>query len=246
MEKGKLFTLKNPKAVVSEAFRSLRTNIQFANIDKKLKTIVVTSSSSGEGKTTIICNLAVSIAQSEKSILLIDCDLRKPRVHKTFGISNIEGLTNILMGERRLEDVRYKGDKDIQSLSIITSGPIPPNPSELVGSHRMREFLEDMKYQFDIVLIDSPPVNIVTDSAILSTLVDGTIIVIEAGKTEIGAAVNCKESLDKVNANIIGVVINKIPVKGDSYYNYRYYQYEEYLEYEKKPKSRKKRRRNKW
>ena len=241
MDRVKLFTLKNPKSVVSEAFRTLRTNIQFTNIDKSIKTIVITSSGPGEGKTTVTSNLATSIAQTEKRVLLIDCDMRKPRVHKVFGVTNLEGLTNILMGEKNLADVAFKGDQDIQSLTIVTSGPIPPNPAELLGSRRMSDFLQDMRDQFDMVILDSPPINLVTDSAILSTITDGTIMVVEVGKTDIEAAVSGKELLEKVNANLIGIVLNKIPTRGRSYYNYSYYQYDEYYD-DSEGSKRKKRR----
>lgn len=241
MDRVKLFTLKNPKSVVSEAFRTLRTNIQFTNIDKSIKTIVITSSGPGEGKTTVTSNLATSIAQTEKRVLLIDCDMRNPRVHKVFGVTNLEGLTNILMGEKNLADVAFKDDQDIQSLTIVTSGPIPPNPAELLGSRRMSDFLQDMRDQFDMIVLDSPPINLVTDSAILSTITDGTIMVVEVGKTDIEAAVSGKELLEKVNANLIGVVLNKIPTRGRSYYNYSYYQYDEYYD-DSEGSKRKKRR----
>ncbi|TJX12821.1 CpsD/CapB family tyrosine-protein kinase [Tissierella creatinini] len=228
MENVKLFTLRNPKSIVSEAFRTLRTNIQFTNIDKSIRTIVITSSGPGEGKTIVVSNLAISIAQTEKRVLLVDCDMRKPRIHKVFGINNREGLTNILMGEKVLADVEYRGEESIKSLTVVTSGPIPPNPSELLGSRRMKDFLEDMRDHFDMIIIDSPPINLVTDSAILSTIADGTIMVVEVGKTEAEAAINGKELLDKVNANLLGVVLNKIPTKERSYYNYGYYHYNEY------------------
>lgn len=243
MERVRLFTLKNPKSVVSEAFRTLRTNIQFTNIDKNIKTIVVTSSGPGEGKTTVTCNLAASIAQTDKRVLLVDCDMRKPRVHRVFGITNLDGLTNILMGEKKLSDVEFKGDQDIKSLTVVTSGPIPPNPAELLGSRRMKEFLEDMRDQFDIILLDSPPVNLVTDSAVLSTLADGTIMVVEVGKTDVEAVTSGKELLDKVHANLIGVVLNKIPTRGSSYYNYSYYQYDEYYDDDSKNGKKKRKRR---
>lgn len=243
MDRLRLFTLKNPKSIASEAFRTLRTNIQFTNIDKSIKSIVVTSSGPGEGKTTITCNLAASIAQTDKRVLLIDCDMRKPRVHKVFGITNLDGLTNILMGEKKISDVEFKEDQDIKSLTVVTSGPIPPNPAELLGSRRMRDFLEDMRDQFDMIILDSPPINLVTDSAVLSTITDGTIMVVEVGKTDSEAAINGKELLDKVNANLIGVVLNKIPTRGRSYYNYSYYQYDEYYEDNGKGRKRKNKKR---
>jgi len=230
MENSKLQTLKNPKSIFSEAFRTLRTNIQFTSIDKSMKIIVITSTSPGEGKTTVASNLAISISQAEKKVLLIDCDMRKPNIHRRFSISNGEGLTNILMGETNLEGVCYNGGPDISFLTIVTSGPIPPNPSELLGSRRMKEFLEDMRDRFDVIILDTPPINLVTDGIIVSTIADGTIMVLEVGKTDIYAAQNGKELLDKVHANLIGVVLNKIPTNGRNNYNYKYYQYQEYYE----------------
>ncbi len=228
MESKVLITQRNPKSPISEAFRTLRTNIQFSSIDKEIKTIVFTSSTPKEGKTTVAANLAASIAMGEKRVLIVDCDLRRPRLHKVYQIPNIEGLTNVLMGEKRLDEVEYRGREESKTLSILTSGPLPPNPSELLSSIKMKDFLEDVRSKFDMVILDSPPVGLVTDSAILSTIVDGTILVIEAGKTEVEAAQRAKELLDKVNANIIGTVINKIPLNSRGAYKYSYYQYNSY------------------
>ena len=242
METIELITQKNPKSPYSEAFRTLRTNIQFSSIDKEIRVILFTSATPKEGKTTVAANLATSIAMGEKSVLMIDCDLRRPRLHKVFQIPNVEGLTNILMGEKRLGEVEYRGSGESSSLSIVTSGPLPPNPSELLSSIKMKNFLEDVRASFDMVILDSPPVGLVTDSAILSTIADGTILVIEAGKTEIEAAQRAKELLDKVNANIIGAVINKIPIDKRGAYRYNYYQYGDYYgEDDRKIKKRNKR-----
>lgn len=245
MDRIKLITHKNPKSPISEAFRTLRTNIQFSNIDKSIKTLAVTSSRPTEGKTTICGNLACAVAQGDKRVLLIDCDMRKPRVHKAFGLTNLDGLTSILMGEKRLEDVAYKGDMELKTLTVITSGPIPPNPAELLGSRKMKEFLDDVKDQYDMVILDTPPVGLVTDGAILSTIVDGTILVVAANDTDVEIAISSKEQLEKVNANIIGVVLNKIPTKSKSYYNYMYYKYDDYYGDDLDDKKKKKRRRAK-
>ena len=238
----KIFSIENPKSVVSEAFRTLRTNIQYSNIDKKIKTIVVTSSKTREGKSTVSANLAYSIAESGKRVLIIDCDLRKPVVHKILKISNTAGLTNVLIGESKLSEVlQVLNGKD--NMHILCSGPIPPNPAELLGSNRMKDLLEFVKESYDMIILDSPPIGLVTDSAIISTLADGTILVIDTGETEIDVAIHAKELLDKVNARIIGVVLNKIPIKGNKYYNYSYYQYNEYYGEEEEVKGRKRKRR---
>lgn len=223
MKTRELIVFRNPKSPISEAFRTLRTNIQFSNIDKNMKCIVVTSSGPGEGKSTVISNLAVTMAQADKRILLIDADLRKPRLHKIFSLFNRNGLTTVLS-----EELDYKNvinSTEVDNLDILTSGPIPPNPAELLGSNRMREFLEKVKEDYDIVLLDAPPIGVVTDAAILSTKCDGTILVCAVGQAVIEAAKNAKELLQKVNANILGVIMNKVPVNEGGYYKYHYYNY---------------------
>lgn len=221
-----LITIKNPKSVVSEAFRNLRTNIQYSNIDDKIRSIVITSSTVGEGKTVVSSNLAVSIAFTGKKVLILDCDLRKPNIHKKMGILNLKGLTNVLIGEDSFEDVVQRSE-EIPELHILTSGPIPPNPSELLGSKKMEELLNNLEDKYDMIVIDSPPIGIVTDAAILSTIADGVLLVTAAGKTEIDTAKRSKELLENVNANIIGVVLNKVSMKNRSYYKYGYYKYDE-------------------
>jgi len=235
---ARLFTMDNPKSVVSEAFRTLRTNIQFADIDKNKKVLVFTSPRQREGKSTVSCNLAYLVAESGKKILSVDCDMRKPRVHKIFGFSNLSGLTNILIGENELEDVVHSHPTQ-KNLHILTSGPIPPNPAELLGSNRMKNFIDSIRDKYEMIIIDSPPIGLVTDSAILSTIADGTILVLEAGETEIEIAIHAVEQLRKVNANILGTVLNRIPTSGNKYYSYAYYQYEQYYGDDVLPKKRK-------
>lgn len=223
MIKRGLHTLKNPKSVTSEAYRTLRTNLQFSSIDKEIKTIIVTSANPNEGKTTVISNLAISLAQTNLSVLLVDCDLRNPSIHKEFSIPSKQGLTNILMGNQGQNEVKFYRFSNDEHLTILPSGPIPPNPSELLGSERMKQFVIDMREQFDIVLFDTPPINAVTDSAVLSSYVDGVILVTLSEETEINSAVAAKTSLDKVDANILGVVLNKVKVGNKGYYDYGYY-----------------------
>ncbi|PAB59399.1 CpsD/CapB family tyrosine-protein kinase [Anaeromicrobium sediminis] len=218
-----LVTLNNPKSPISESFRVLRTNIQFSSLDKDLRSILVTSSTQGEGKTTTICNLAITIAQSGKSVLLVDCDLRRPRIHNNFELNNYKGLTNIL-AEQNNEDDCIK-ESTIVNLSVLSSGPKPPNPSEVLGSKSMKNFIESMKEKYDYVLLDAAPVGLVTDGAILSTLADGVLLVAASGEVAIEAAKRSKELLENVNANILGVVLNKVSVEKSKYYKYYYNQY---------------------
>lgn len=225
MSVKELISLSNPKSPISEAYRTLRTNIQFSSFDKEIKCIVITSSGPGEGKTTTITNLAITMAQSNKKVLLIDADLRKPQVHKRFEINNQRGLTNVLAQHIPLEDAVQR--TSLEGLDILTSGPKPPNPSEILGSNSMKEFIKEAVEKYDRVMIDAPPVGVVTDPAILSTIADGTILVVSSGKTYIEEAQRAKQLLQNVNANILGVVMNKIPVNGKGYYGYYYYHYYE-------------------
>ena len=230
MGERNIFTLKSLKSPVSEAFRTLRTNIQFSSIDKPIRSMVITSSGPREGKSTVSANIAVTIAQAEKRVLLIDCDLRKPTLHKHFQMSSLKGLTNILVENAKHTDVLYDF-ADIPGLKVIGSGPIPPNPAELLGSNKMKKFIKDMEKEYDMVILDTPPIGLVTDSALLSTIVDGTILVCSVEEADINAAQRAKKLLDKVNANILGVVLNKVPINGGGYYKYHYSYYYDYSYY---------------
>ena len=213
----------NPKSRAAEAFRTLRTNIQFSAFDDSLKTIVITSSAPAEGKTTVLTNLAITLSQSGSKVLIVDCDLRKPSIHKKLALSNLEGLTNILVQNKKIEECIKVTEQ--KNLFVLTSGPIPPNPSELLGSKRMKNILTEFQQIFDYILIDAPPLLAVTDSQILSTVADGVIIVTVYGKTDKNSIMKSKDLLDKVGAKVIGFVLNKIPEKADSYYYSKYYSY---------------------
>ncbi|NLM35208.1 MAG: CpsD/CapB family tyrosine-protein kinase [Clostridiales bacterium] len=217
-----LVAFKNPKSRAAEAFRTLRTNIQFSGLDESLNSIVVTSSGPSEGKSTVLINLAITIAQSGKNVLVVDCDLRRPTVHKKLGLPNSEGLTNILIQEKKDYNDIVLTTK-IPNLSAITSGPTPPNPAELLGTKRMKNLVNQLINSYDMVLIDAPPVIAVTDAQILATIADGTLIVTSYGATEKFGLVKTKELLDKVGAKILGVVINKVPEKSEHYYYGKYY-----------------------
>lgn len=219
-----IITHTNRKSPVSEAYRTLRTNIQFSSIDKKIKTIVVTSAAMSEGKSTTITNLAETFAQAGQRVVIVDADLRRPRVHQIFNISNQQGLTTVLTGQIDLKQAIAVAGSDVH---IMTSGPIPPNPSELLGSGKMKELVHDLSEQYDVVLVDAPPVNLVTDAAILSTFVDGVVLVVASGRTDIEGGKRAMKSLQAVNANLLGAVMTMIPVSKKGYYGYQYYSYDE-------------------
>jgi capsular exopolysaccharide synthesis family protein len=208
---------KKPKSIVSEAYRTLRTNIQYSSFDKQIRTIVVTSAEAAEGKSTVSGNLALTFAQNEKKVILIDCDLRKPSVHKNFKISNLIGLSEVLIGKEKLEDVIQKRN---QNLDILTSGKIPPNPSEMLSSSAMTKLIEKLKEIYDIIILDSAPLQAVTDAQVLSTKVDGTIIVVRAQRTNREAVIEAKKLLDKVGAHIIGTVLHAVENTRGKYYYY--------------------------
>jgi tyrosine-protein kinase Etk/Wzc len=215
---------KVPDSIPSEAFRALRTRIQFSRVNtESLKTILITSSAPQEGKTTIAVNLAGSFAQSKKKILLIDCDLRKPSVHKLFNRERIPGLIDYLVGNANLDEILNKSD--IPNLSFILSGTIPPNPAEMLDSQEMRTFLKKLRDQFDLIILDSPPVIAVTDSEILTSMVDGTILIVSSDNTEIEMMERSVELIRRENTQFLGTVLNNFSYKSGygSYYKYYYY-----------------------
>ena len=216
----KLITVKNPKAVVSEQFKTIRTNINFSMPDQDIKSIVVTSSTPGEGKSTISSNSAVVFAQSGKKVLLVDGDMRKPTAHHTFGIANAAGLSTVLTRQQTVDQVVYKSE--IEGLHVITSGPIPPNPAELLGSKMMEQLITQLTEQYDLVIFDAPPILSVTDAQILANKCQGTILVVNSGTAEKEGVLKAKEALVASKANILGVVLNNYVLEKDHYY-YQYY-----------------------
>ncbi|RII35008.1 polysaccharide biosynthesis tyrosine autokinase [Clostridium chromiireducens] len=208
---------KKPKSIVSEAYRTLRTNVQYSSFDKAIKTIVITSAEAAEGKSTVSGNLALSFAQNDKKVIIVDCDLRKPSVHKNFKISNLSGLSEVLIGKENIEDVIQNRNGN---LDILTSGKIPPNPSEMLSSVSMTNLIEKLREKYDIVILDSAPLQAVTDAQILSTKADGTILVIRAQRTSRESVIEAKNLLTKVGANILGTVLHAVENTRGKYYYY--------------------------
>ena len=215
-----IITSINPQSPISEQYRTIRTTIDFKMADQGMKSFLVTSSEASAGKSTTIANLAVTFAQQGKKVLIIDGDLRKPTVDKTFKVPNSVGLTNVLMNQYSIQDVLQR-TRILENLTVITSGPIPPNPSELLGSNAMKQLLDAVTGYFDVVLLDTPPLSAVTDAQILSSYVGGVVIVVHANQTRKDGLLKSKKLLDQVNANILGVVLHGTePKDSTSYYYY--------------------------
>jgi len=232
-----LVVQNDPKSPISEAYRTLRTNIKFSSLDKPIKTLLITSPIPEAGKSSVSINLALTMAQDKYKVVLVDADLRKPTIHKIFKQDNKTGLTNILVEDKKIKDVMRRVTEVDPNLYFIPSGPIPPNPSELLGSNKMKELIKELQEQFDFIIFDSPPIIAVTDALVLATQVDGVVLVLDFGEVTREAAKQTKELLAKVKANILGVVLNKIDMeKEGQYYPYYYYYYGD----ETKKKKRKK------
>lgn len=208
---------KLPKSITAESYRSLRTNIQYSSIDKQVKTLVVTSSNAGEGKSTVSGNLAYTFFQSGKRVLIIDCDLRKPSLHKKFNVSNEVGLTDVLVGTSELNKVMKKID---DNLYLLTTGTLPPNPAEIIGSNTMENFLDECKINFDYIILDTPPILPVTDSKLLAIKADATVLVVRSEISKLKHVSQAFKELGKVNANVIGTILNDVEVHSERlYYN---------------------------
>ncbi|UOB21222.1 CpsD/CapB family tyrosine-protein kinase [Macrococcus armenti] len=200
----------------------IRSNIMFSGIDKEIKRIVVTSAAPSAGKSTTAANIAVAYAQAGKTVLLIDGDLRKPTVQYTFETKNVFGLSNLITDQIKLEQAIQ--NTMVENLSIMTSGPIPPNPSELLASSKFEELIDSLQEYFDFIVIDTPPVLAVTDAVIMSTIVEGTILVTNVETNNKQHLIKAKDMLEKSDSNILGVVLNNVKTSGkDDYYYYEYY-----------------------
>lgn len=207
---GSLITITNPRSPIAEAYRSLRTNLEFSSLDRPLKTLIVTSAGPEEGKSTTLANLAVTMALVGKQVILVDCDLRRPSLHRIFDVRNGVGLTTMIRDDEALRNPPFQ-ETGVSNLWLLPSGPLPPNPSELLGSRRMEEIITSLTEKADIVLFDAPPIIAVTDAAVLSSKVDGVLLVINAGRTKREHAQRAKALLEKVNARLVGAVLNNVP-----------------------------------
>jgi len=218
----RLVPLHQPLSPVTEAYRALRTNIQISSVDKPIRTLVVTSANPLEGKSTTVANMSVVMAQADKSVILVDADLRRSSIHKIFQMANREGLTNVLLEDEPSPD-RWLQGTGVENLRVLTSGPLPPNPSEMLGSQKMVQLIERLKKAADIVIFDAPPVLSVTDAVVLALQADGVLLVIEAGRTRRTAARNAVDQLGRVGAKVLGVVLNGVSPRQTMGYYYGYY-----------------------
>lgn len=208
IKKRNLITYSNPESIISEQFRTIRTNIHFLNEDEKNNLLVVSSPGQSEGKSTIIANTAISVAQQKERVLLIDGNLRNPSIHQLFKVTNEVGLTDVVSEKTPFCEAISKCN--IENLDLLTSGPIPLDPAELLESDKMKELLSHIKPLYDLILVDSPSVLEVTDTKVLANLCDGVILVVQKAKTKLEAAQESKKVLEFAKAPLVGVIVNQV------------------------------------
>ena len=235
-----LVTITAPKSTASEAYRGIRTSLFFSAAENSPRAILVTSAAPSEGKTITAANIAVTMAQAGNRMLVIDCDMRRPKLHRLFNVPRDRGLSNVLVGNCGIDEAIIR--TAVPGVDVIVAGPVPPNPSEMLGSPNMTRFLEEVRKRYDRVIVDSPPITAVTDAVILSRLVDGVLIVVRAGETHREIVKNGIGLLQGANARILGAILNGVSMGRDSYYYYQYYYYYYGEDGERKKKVRRKRR----
>jgi capsular exopolysaccharide synthesis family protein len=219
-------TRKAPHSLVAEAFRQVRTNLLFSGPAESQRAILVTSPGPGDGKTAVAINLAVTLAHSNQRVLLIDCNFRRPAIRDAFTNTRREGLSNILIGQGKLSD--YVTKSDLPNIDVLSSGPMPPSPSELLGSSLMRNLIDEAKTRYDRVIIDGPPALLISDGVVLSTLVDGVIIVVRAVQNSKGAVKRTREQFERVGARIFGAVLNGVQARAGGYFRRQYREFYDY------------------
>lgn len=212
-----LIVVSDPRSPAAEAFRTLRTNLQFKSLDNPVRTILITSSAADEGKSTVAANLAVCLAQTGAAVVAVDCDLRNPSLHELFGLPNERGLTSLMLTpDLTVRDVLQRSEAG--GLDVLTSGPLPPDPQELLGSQRMEAIVRELRDKADYVVFDTPPVLSVADAAVLAMRVDGTMLVLRAGSARRDAAKRAKRQLEELSARFLGVVLNNVKEAATGYY----------------------------
>ena len=220
---NELIVATNPKSSIAEAIKTIRTNLQFSSVDDKVKSILVTSSFSGEGKSFVTSNLAVAFAQAGTKVLIVDCDLRRGRQHNNFHVENLEGLSNLLIDDVEKKYKHYIKKTRYENIYVLPMGIVPPNPSELLASDKNKQLVEILAKNYDLVIYDGVPVGGLTDSIIMADLVDKIVIVSAYKQTPIELLNNTKKNLEKFSDKIAGVVLNKYPATKDHYYSNYYY-----------------------
>ena len=225
---NELIVATNPKSSIAEAIKTIRTNLQFSSVDDKVKSILVTSSFSGEGKSFVTANLAVAFAQAGTKVLIVDCDLRRGRQHNIFHVENLEGLSNLLIDDVEKKYKHYIKKTRYENIYVLPMGIVPPNPSELLASDKNKQLVEILAKNYDLVIYDGVPVGGLTDSIIMADLVDKIVIVSAYKQTPIELLNNTKKNLEKFSDKIAGVVLNKYPATKDHYYSNYYYKIEKW------------------
>jgi capsular exopolysaccharide synthesis family protein len=213
-----LVTARSPRSIAAEAYRTLRTNIQFSSLDTDLRTVLVTSAAPDEGKTTVLANLAITFAESGRKVIVVDADLRRPTLHELFGLDDAPGITDMILDEQLEPPLQATM---IPNLRLLASGPLPPNPSELLASERMSRVIGRLSEMADVVLFDSPPASAVSDAAVLAARLDGVLLVVFSGRTRRDRARQAKEQLERVGARLLGVILNNARLERDAYAYHR-------------------------
>lgn len=221
--KAELYIKEHPKSPVSESFRFIRTNLKYMNPDEDTKIIGITSPSEQEGKTTVTANLGIALSLENDKVIVVDADLRKPKLNQFFGISNASGLSDYLSADIDYQNIIKETNED--NLDIITTGNIPPNPAELLNSQKMRYLLKKLKDEYDKIVVDTAPIIPVSDTVSMAPHIDGIIIVVAANQTNTEMLIKTKEILENVNAHILGSILNKYPIKAGGYYYQKSYYY---------------------